>query len=52
MTKPRPLELQVNLLKLGMLIDLEVFEIQDIIEIINSKPILIERVSEAMDLIK
>lgn len=36
----------------GMLIDLEVFEIADIIEIINSKPILQERVTEALELIK
>ena len=36
----------------GMLIDLEVFEISDILEIINSKELLKERVQEAIDLIK
>ena len=34
-----------------MLIDLEVFDIQDILEIINNKNILKERVNEAENLI-
>ena len=36
----------------GMLIDLEVFEIAEIVEIMNSKDLLKERVQEAIDLIK
>jgi len=35
-----------------MLVDLEVFEIPDIIEILNSKEILKERIDEAIELIK
>ena len=44
MKNPWHQELQVKYLILGMLVDLEVFEIPDIIEILNSTDLLKERI--------
>jgi hypothetical protein len=46
-----PLELQVFNLILGMLIDFEVFEVEDILELVNKPALLEERISEANQLI-
>jgi len=45
-------ESQVIIIKIGMLVDFEVFELTDILEILESKTLLTERVEEAESLIQ